>query len=404
MEILYFGTVCNLTSYEKLLKNCNVKPSIASILFESALLNGFSSNDVSIEIHSFPMIPSYSQSKLLHFGGQCETLPCGYTCHWLNTINLPICKQLSRRIDARQVIKKWAKKHADNGIILTYSIPPFLVKDIITYAKQFKIKTVAIVTDLLRDMYINVPHNSLEYKLKTLYLNPAVQRQGEYDAYIYVTEAMHGIVAPNKPYMVMEGIANIEPFKKIKQKEKNTKKSIMYAGLLCEKYGIINLMDAFQMLGLHSTELWLFGDGPAVPEILERAKENPQIRYFGNIPHKALLDYESEATLLVNPRDPRDSFTQYSFPSKTIEYMLSGTPLLTSHLKGIPEEYFNYIFTIETNKPKDLAEGIQRALFCSNRELEEKGSAAQQFIAENKNSVIQASRVLAFLQETMMNE
>ncbi len=404
MNILYFGTVCNLDSYENLLRNCNQKPSIASILFETALLNGLSGNNATVEIHSFPMIPTYPQSDLLHFGGQSELLSCGYTCRWLKTINVPVLKQLSRRIDAGQVIKKWAKKHSNDGIILTYSIPPFLVKDIVAYAKKFKIKTVAIVTDLLRDMYINIPCNTMEYKLKALYLKPALKIQGDYDAYIYLTEAMREVVAPDKPYMIMEGIADADMFSGTKQNEEHSVKSVMYAGLLCEKYGIINLLDAFEKLKLPSTELWLFGDGSAVPKIVERSKKNPLIRYFGSVSHKDVLDYECKATLLINPRDPNEPFTQYSFPSKTIEYMLSGTPLLTSRLKGIPEEYFKYAFTIDSNDPDDLADGIYHAFSYSDKELKEMGAAAQRFIAENKNAFTQSARVLTFLQETVKND
>lgn len=403
MNILYFGTVCNLDSYENLLKNCSHKPSIASIIFESALLSGLKSNGASVEIHSFPMIPTYPHSNLLYFGGQSEVLPCGYSCRWLKTINFPILKQLSRKFDAKQVIKTWTKKHSTDGIILTYSIPPFLVNDILSYARRSKIKTVAIVTDLLSDMYINVPHDTLEYKLKTLYLKPALQRQGDYDAYIYLTKAMRDMVAPDKPYMVMEGIADICTARKTKKIDKKTPRIIMYAGLLCEKYGILNLLDAFQRLSLPSVELWLFGDGSAVPQIIERSKANPQIQYFGNLPREDILDYESKATLLVNPRDPSEPFTEYSFPSKTIEYMLSGTPLLTTRLKGIPDEYFDYTFTIDSNSPDDLADEIYHALTCSDEKLEKMGTAAQRFVAESKNSVKQSAKVLSFIQETVMN-
>ena len=44
MKILYFGTVCDLTKYENMLADCDVKPSIATIVFETSLLTGFSEN------------------------------------------------------------------------------------------------------------------------------------------------------------------------------------------------------------------------------------------------------------------------------------------------------------------------------------------------------------------------
>lgn len=403
MNILYFGTVCDLESYELLLKDCSAKPSVAPILFETALLKGFYKNGASVEIHSFPMIPTFPHFRILHFGGNSEKLSCGYSCRWLNTVNIPVLKQLSRRLDARRRMKRWIKRNTGDGVIITYSIPPFMVKDVITYARRYHVKAVAIVTDLLRDMYMNEDSSTWMYKLKNLYLKPALRMQGEYDGYIYLTEAMRDAVAPDKPYIVMEGIADVSNLHPPQPREPSTPRAIMYAGMLYEKYGVINLLDAFQKLDLPSIELWLFGEGDAISEITKRAETDGRIRFFGRVSHDEILSYERKAALLVNPRDADELFTQYSFPSKTIEYMFSGTPLLTTKLKGIPDEYFNYVFTAESNKPDDLADGIRRALMHSEKERTKLGTDAQRFIAERKNAAIQAKRILSFLEEQVKN-
>ena len=55
-----------------------------------------------------------------------------------------------------------------------------------------------------------------------------------------------------------------------------------------------------------------------------------------------------EAKLLINLRNPEDKYTKYSFPSKTFEYMVSGTPFFTTKLEGIPSEYYNYLYCIDS--------------------------------------------------------
>lgn len=398
MKILYFGTVCELKTYEQRLNGCNSKPSVAPIVFEISLLDGFSKNGADIEIHSFPMIPTFPNSKLLHFGRLVEKLSCGYTCHWLNTINLPVLKQLSRKFDARKIMKRWLKEHRQDGMILTYSIPPFLVKDILKYAKKYGVKTVAIVTDLLRDMYIN-EQKPLIKKIKNLYLSPALHLQGDYDGYVYLTEAMCKVVAPQKPYVVMEGIADTSNIIPPDEREKSSPRAIMYAGMLYEKYGIINLLDSFELIKDRDVQLWLFGDGTAVPEIKRRAVTDNRIKYFGMVSHDKILEYERKAILLVNPRDADEDFTEYSFPSKTIEYMLSGTPVVTTRLKGIPQEYFDYVFPAESNRVSDLIKSLSNALTYSKADMNAFGVRAQRFIINNKNSVSQSARILAFLEE-----
>lgn len=397
MNILYFGTVCDLNHYNKILEECTGKPTVATVVFESALLEGFKQNGAEVEIHSFPMIPTYPKSKLFCFGKNIETLACGYTCRWLHTVNIPVLKQISRRQDAKRILCRWLKEHKKDGLIFTYSIPPFLVKDIMKYSQKYGVKTVALIPDLLQDMYINENAKSSITKLKQLYLKPTLKRQGEYTGYVYLTDAMHEVVAPDKPYIVMEGIAHVDTIPE--STGKASPRAIMYAGMLFEKYGIMNLVEAFEQIDDPDLQLWLFGVGPAVPLIEEHATRDTRIIYYGSLPRNEILQYERKATLLVNPRDPNEAFTQYSFPSKTIEYMLSGTPLLTTRLKGIPAEYEPYVFMVDDNRVETLRSEMMRALAQSPEERDALGLAARQFIVEEKNACRQAARILDFLEE-----
>ncbi|MBQ9082615.1 MAG: glycosyltransferase [Clostridia bacterium] len=396
MKILYFGTVCDPATYDRRLTGCRTKPSVAPVVFENALLSGFYQNGAEVEIHSYPMIPAFPDSRMLHFGGTEEALPGGYTCRWLNTVNLPVLRQLSRRADACRILRQWMKANASDGIVFTYAIPPFFAKDVLHYAKKYGVKAVAIIPDLLRDMYLNEAP-SLKTMLKQWYIRPTLQAQGDYDGYIYLTEAMHDVVAPDKPYIVMEGIANLtdavaDPC------EKASPRAVMYAGMLHEKYGILNLVDAFERLETDA-ELWLFGNGTAVPEIERRAAKNPRIRWFGTVPRSEILMRERQAAVLVNPRDAGEAFTEFSFPSKTIEYMLSGTPLVTTRLKGIPAEYFEYVIPAGSGTTEELADGLRRALEMDDAQRADFGERARQFVTGHKNARHQAARILAFLEE-----
>ena len=231
--------------------------------------------------------------------------------------------------------------------------------------------------------------------VKACYLNRALRYQDQFDGYIYLTEAMSAAVAPGKPYMIMEGILNADT--QGDTVAKAPKRAVMYAGRLHEKYGVLALADAFERLNLPETELWLFGDGSAAADIQERAKRNSQICYLGRVSREEILKKEKEATLLVNPRSVKDPFTRYSFPSKTIEYMHSGTPLLTTRLEGIPEEYFDYVFVAQDNTEPELDNALRQALSMTDDELAQMGEKARQFIITQKNPAVQCRRILEFL-------
>lgn len=398
MKILYFGTVCDLDEYEKRLQTCKQKPTVATINFEMALLDGFRKNKVDVDVYSFPMIPTFPKSRMLYWGSKRESLDCGFECVWLKTLNIPFVKQLSRRLDGRRIIKKWLQNNINQECaILTYSIPPFLVKNILKYSKKYKVKCYAIVPDLIKNMYINAKSNLVVRYIKNQYLKEALKYQGMFDGYIYLTEAMKEEVNSDKPHIVMEGIANINTFNKITDIKKSINPVIMYAGRLHEKYGIIKLIDAFEMINVPNAELWIFGNGSAVSDIEQRVNSNAKIRYMGRRPLQEILYYERKATLLVNPRSTKETYTKFSFPSKTLEYMLSGTPLLTTRLVGIPKEYYQYVFNVEDNDVRSMALKIEDILKKDRVELEEFGRRAQEFVSKEKNSEVQVGRILSFM-------
>ncbi|MGN1480016.1 MAG: glycosyltransferase [Acutalibacteraceae bacterium] len=206
-------------------------------------------------------------------------------------------------------------------------------------------------------------------------------------------------MAPDKPYIVVEGIADKPSFDLSVSVAKSAPRAIMYAGMLNNKYGIINLLDAFETMENSDAELWLFGTGTAVQEIVSRAQKNSRIKYFGQMKHEDIIDYERKATLLVNPRDPDESFTKYSFPSKTIEYMLSGTPVLTTELKGIPNEYYNYVFSVKDNNTVNLRKKMDEILNLPTEALVANGVKAQQFILTEKSSEYQTAKITKFIED-----
>ena len=79
--------------------------------------------------------------------------------------------------------------------------------------------------------------------------------------------------------------------------------------------------------------------------------------------------------------------------------MLSGTPLLTTRLNGIPSEYFDYLFVSPDNSVQNLSVAILDVLSRSEEELRLIGEKAKRFIVEEKNAKKQAARILDFLHE-----
>ena len=80
---------------------------------------------------------------------------------------------------------------------------------------------------------------------------------------------------------------------------------------------------------------------------------------------------QHKATILVNPRTSEGEFTKYSFPSKTMEYLLAGKSVVINRIPGIPEEYFNYVYTPKDESIEALAECLTNVLDI-NRDIRKK--------------------------------
>ena len=80
-----------------------------------------------------------------------------------------------------------------------------------------------------------------------------------------------------------------------------------------------------------------------------------------------------------------------------MEYMASGTPVLTTVLPGMPKEYHSYVYLLEDETADGITRKLKEVLANSDETLFQKGMEARKFVLEQKNNVIQASKILDML-------
>ncbi len=139
MKLLYFTTASDSKQYEAIQKQSKVKASVASQVYESALLKGMTENgDVDLTLYSFPMIAAFPGSKLLCWGARKQKIASGQRTTWLRTVNLYGLKQFSQRLSARRAVKKWLKENRDTSdkAILLYSVYEPIAKPVLKAAQK----------------------------------------------------------------------------------------------------------------------------------------------------------------------------------------------------------------------------------------------------------------------------
>ena len=256
------------------------------------------------------------------------------------------------------------------------------------------IKSVCVLTDL--PDYQQIANMGSLYKLNKKLIDMA-------DSYVYLTKQMNDSVnKKNKPFLIIEGLVDSEMGKFEHAKSNNSKRIVMYAGSLRVIYGIKHLCESFLKSTTGNEELHVYGDGEYANDLVEISNNHENVIFHGNCVNSEVVQCELISSLLVNPRPSEGEYTKYSFPSKTLEYMVSGTPVLSSKLAGIPDEYDEYLYYFDDSDPDGLYKAMSKLFSQSDSELQIKGNSARQFVLKNKNNIVQAEKLISFIENEVL--
>ena len=403
MKIFYCGSVCGGDVFNKTVAESKVKPSASAQNFETALIKGFSACDgVEVTVASAESIAAFPNGNRLFLKKRKDRLTSDITADIVPAINLPYIKNVCHANGTAALFRRWLKtcKADEPKCAFLYGLYPGVAKKMLKECRKSGCSIFAVITDVPATMFTYTKSkNILKRLFSGSYRNRAVGLQDKFDGYVFLTKQMSEAVAPSKPFVVIEAIADSTLFDSLPDVKKAEPRTVMYAGALYRKYGVDMIVSAFEKTE-NDCELQLFGSGDMESELAEKSKENPRIRYCGRVSLDEILKREREATLLLNFRNGEDEYTKYSFPSKMTEYMLSGTPLFTSRLDGIPEEYYAYVYSTSAKDAEQLAREMDEIL-SDGEALSEMGRRAREFVMNKKNEKCQAGKIVDFLRETV---
>lgn len=345
----------------------------------------------SIYVGSYPRLYRKIMIPTFHFshGSEKNDINIGF-------INIAGIKVLSRYYTVKRELDKWAS--VDSGrekVLLIYAMTtPFAQLAGYIKRKYSSIKVIYIIPDL--PMYMNVTkvQESAVYRTRKKIEEFLFHRSlKNVDGYVLLTDGMKEWFTTDINYTVVEGMATIDNTIDVDDIKK--KKQILYAGGIKREYGVIDLVSAFSQIDDPEWELVIYGDGTDMESVCEYAKKDVRIKIMGSAPNAVVMKHQREAALLINPRKNQE-MAKYSFPSKTLEYMLSGTPMLGYKLAGIPEEYYDNMFVIQDSE-NGMEEALRMAMDLPETERIKMGEKAKHFVVKEKNPEKQCQKILELI-------
>lgn len=390
-QYFFLGGIFADSQVDLILKNSRGVVQNAADAFQKKIIYGLDATlNEGVVVLNLPFVGSYPSLFRLPFlpkvdeavGGRSRINGCGF----INVFGIRI---VSRLISSFKLL--FSIPECKQTVLFVYSAHlPFVLSAVIFRCLRKSIKICLILPDLPEYMGDNAGFlRCLKWlDVKIFYILARF-----FDRYVFLTEYMADkLNVPQGKYVVVEGIANHEASQFCSDCADG--KSFLYTGTLAKRYGVMDLVSAFSKIDDKYVELWICGDGDAKEEVIAASRLDSRIRYYGQLDRNSVLNMQTKASFLINPRAPDGDYTRYSFPSKILEYMSTGKPVIMYKLDGVPLEYDGLYISPRGVGVDMLSECMVNVLAMSHEDLLRIGADAKRFVFLSKTPAIQAQKIV----------
>ena len=411
MDIYFVGGIIRVENQNEIIRNSRKMPYFAADAHQKAIIEGLEFYADSVTIVNSMHLASYPRGyrKALIRGsrwshnGRSRDVELGYINifairHIVRIVNITIGLLTSLNRDEYRKGKK-KKTIVSYGLHLPFLVAAFLSRSLFKRTTQW----CAIIPEIPK-FYIGTHGKGRIYnflkKIDWTFTNYLLKRANSYEL---ITGAMAEFLKiEHRPFVVVEAIIRQQEYSHIELKKgcDGNLKTIIYTGTTAIEFGIEDLLRAFGFISGENYRLMIFGGGSGDRIIQMYSKTDARIFHMGFRRREDVLEYQRDATLLVNPRRAEGEYTKYSFPSKTLEYMLSGNPVIMHKLDGIPDEYSPYVKYFSNRIFRDMAMEMQDICEWSDHERLDFGSKARDFVLNSKNEIAQGAKLFGLIEET----
>ena len=376
--------------------------SQAGALFQEGLLDGLAKSGLrASEVFSVRPVPSFPRYRRLRFRSETVVRAGDSEFVMLPFLNAGPLKTCTLGLAILLSVLRWGwrtRRQGGRPVVLQYNVssPPACAALLAT--RIVRGKMLAVVVDL------QVPGSGL--------LPDTLLRRLEYRLQRWVLPRLDGLVglpsiasdfAPDVPFLKLDGgVCNPQPTPATTERPSANANSdalfvVMYAGNLSALQGVPLLLRAFSRLGADDLRLWISGRGDLQAEVEEAARSDRRITYLGYLGREELHAHYARASVLVNPHSTEHKSSRYLFPSKLIEYLAAGRPVITTCGEGIEAEYGSYVILLREEAPDVLARLIEELRTESRWSLEALGTRARAFALREKSWRTQGHRLASFV-------
>lgn len=395
-DFLFFGLLASRDDLDRAIAGDSM-PQVSAVKLQTSLLEGLAAHNVTLRILGALPVSTYPRSKtlLVHKNHFATGFPkMSGMLMW--DVNLPLLRLAVRSLTSLAYgAKVLAAGKGSDGIIVYPLHTPFLAAAI-CLKHLFKIPVFVFIPDLPMHTTGRSPKGltAIVKGLNDRILSALAARVDF--AFPITKDIATDWLPPTVRYLVVEGIAPSSQRLPAIRRREHRGRQLLYTGQFTHVVRFARLFASRREL---DAKLVFVGDGAEQKELGDLAREDPRIVVKPFVTGAA-LEREFEASdFLINPRDTRWEGAKFSFPSKLLDYMARGLPILSTRIPSIPEEYFECFLEVSDEDADGLATTLDRAFATSEEELVHRIEVGETMLANSKSPEAVADRILGAIAE-----
>lgn len=382
----------------------NAGSSTAGNMFQLNFLTAIAQSELpKPTVLSYFPVASYPKHKVLFCGRNFVRIGAGLRVESLPHINFGAIKILTLGIAAAWKTFLWglANRQTERRVVICYNLtaPPALPISFV--CKLLKLDLVPFIGD------INVPGEVVKDTfLRRIEFATQKKLLNKVDGLLIANQAIVDDFAPNRKALLMEGGVMEDFIRRFEMHKKQPDDTfhVVFAGQLSVLNGVTMLLEAMKLLDMPNLRVSIVGGGQFTNEVRQVVSRDVRLNFLGLVSHRDVMQLYESADLLVNLRRTDYQTHRYVFPSKVVECLATGRPLLSTCTGHIEAEFGEFVFKLKEETPEALAKKIQEIAAMDPAERGAFGLRAQQYVKENKTWEGHARRLQRYLDEEVLSE
>jgi len=342
----------------------------------------------------------FPRSRTLFVRGSRQEVESGLSIELLPYVNLPVIRPLTVGLIVLSRLVRWKAPPGVKRTVLTYNLtePPGLFT--LIAARLSGASPIASVNDIF------VPGETVADSWSRR-LDFWLQRRliPRFDGLSVASRRIAEQFAPGIPWVRNEGgvgdtvVSRFEHHPSVPPSAVGRPFTIAFAGSLTKINGIPEIVAAFAQLDGRELRLLVAGRGPEEEVIQRAAAGDARIDFRGYLSENEVLELYGEADLLLNLRITERINTDYFFPSKLVEYLATGVPVLSTGTGHVQEEFGEVLFLLDEESPEALAEALTHLASMDPRARWTRGAAARKQVLSTHQWSVQGRKLAAFIRQ-----